>query len=172
MAFFGVRVADDFAARFDAFAASRGGRSRVLRQLMATALGGAGVDLPDLGEGAGRGRSEKLTLRLKADEGAALDGLSAEAGMRRTEWAMGCLRRVLRGRPQFNREQAEALVQARQELRRIGVAMRETVKSLEQADAPVEVVAKVEALHAEVRRELAAVRAAVEGNLSYWGDMA
>lgn len=172
MAFFGVRLADEFAARFDAFAASRGGRSKLLRHLMDAAMRGEGSEIPAMGEGAARGQSEKLTLRLKSDDRAALDRVSAGAGMRRTEWAMNCLRRVLHRAPQFNREQAEALVQARQELRRIGVAMREAAKALEAADAPPEAVAKLEALHAEVRREMLAVRAAVDGNLSYWGEAA
>ena len=44
MAFFGVRLTDDFAARFDAFASSRGGRSGVLRRLMEQAMRAEGAE--------------------------------------------------------------------------------------------------------------------------------
>jgi hypothetical protein len=176
MAFFGIRLSDDFAARFDAFAASRGGRSQVLRRLMAVALAEAGSAAPEDGVGTTQGRSEKLTLRLKAEERSALDAASAAAGMRRTEWAGACLRARLARRPQFNRDQAQALVEARQELARIGANLRELVRVVRDGDLPPEAVAgavaQVEAVRGEVRRQLAGVRAAIEGAADYWESAA
>jgi hypothetical protein len=176
MAFFGIRLSDDFAARFDAFAASRGGRSQVLRGLMAAALAEAGSAAPDGGVGAARGRSEKLTLRLKAEERASLDAASAAAGMRRTEWAAALLRARLARRPQFNRDQGQALVEARQELARIGANLRELVRVVRDGDLPPEAVpgavARVEAFRGEVRGQLAGVRAAINGAADYWESAA
>lgn len=176
MAFFGVRLSDDFAARFDAFAASRGGRSLVLRRLMAAALVEAGAAAADGGAGAARGSSEKLTLRLKAVERLALDAVSAAAGMRRTEWASACLRARLARRPQFNRDQAQALVEARQELARIGANLRELVRVVRDGDLPTEAVtgavARVDGFRVEVRSQLAGVRAAIDGAADYWESAA
>jgi hypothetical protein len=176
MAFFGLRLSDDFAARFDAFAVSRGGRSQVVRRLMAAAMAEAGSAQPEEGAGRARGRSEKLTLRLKAEERLALDALSAAAGMRRTEWVSACLRARLARRPQFNRDQAQALVEARQELARIGTNLRELVRVVRDGDLPPEAVAgavaQVEAFRSEVRGQLAAVRAAIDGAVDYWESAA
>ncbi len=172
MAFFGIRLSDDFAARFDAFAASRGGRSRVVRCLMAAALAEAGSAAPEDGVRSARGRSEKLTLRLKAEERLALDAASTAAGMRRAEWASACLRARLARRPQFNRAQAQALVEARQELARIGANLRELVRVVRDGDLPPNAVsgavATVEAVRGEVRGQIAAVRAAIDGAADYW----
>ena len=176
MAFFGIRLSDDFATRFDAFAASRGGRSQVLRRLMAAALAEAGSAAPEDGARITRGRSEKLTLRLRAEERSALDAASAAAGMRRTEWAGACLRARLARRPQFNRDQALALVEARQELARIGANLRELVRAVREGDLPPEVVrdavARFEAFRSEVRSQLAAARAAIDGAIDYWESAA
>jgi hypothetical protein len=176
MAFFGLRLSDDFAARFDAFAASQGGRSGVLRRLMAAALAEAGSAAPDGRAGTARGRSEKLTLRLKAQERSALDAVSAAAGMRRTEWVAALLRARLARRPQFNRDQAQALVEARQELARIGANLRELVRVVRDGDLPPEAmsgaVARVEAFRVEVRGQLAGVRAAIDGAVDYWESAA
>lgn len=176
MAFFGIRLSDDFAARFDAFAASRGGRSQVLRRLMAAALAEAGPAEAEHGAGSARWRSEKLTLRLRAEERTALDAASAAAGMRRTEWAGACLRARLARRPQFNRDQALALVEARQELARIGANLRELARMVRDGDLPAEAVpdavARVEAFRSEVRGQLAGVRAAIDGAADYWESAA
>ena len=172
MAFFGIRLSDDFAVRFDAFAASRGGRSQVLRRLMAAALAEAGSVAAESGAGTTGGRSEKLTLRLKAEERLALDAVSAAAGMRRTEWASACLRARLARRPQFNRDQAQALMESRQELARIGANLRELVRVVRDSDLPphavLSAVAQFEAFRSEIRGQLAGVRAATDGATDYW----
>lgn len=176
MAFFGIRLSDDFAVRFDAFAASRGGRSQALRRLMAAALAEAGTAAAEDGAGCVRGRSEKLTLRLRAEERSALDAASAAAGMRRTEWVATLLRARLARRPQFNRDQAQALVEARRELARIGANLRELVRVVRDGDLPPDAVpgavARVEAFRGEVRGQLAGVRAAIDGAVDYWESAA
>ena len=56
MAFFGVRLSDDLAVRFDAFASSRGGRSKLLRQMIETVLRGGGSAPPSAVESEARAR--------------------------------------------------------------------------------------------------------------------
>ncbi len=172
MAFFGVRLPDEFAARFDTFASSRGGRSGMLRRLMREAMSAEGAEVASDGQGGARGQSEKLTVRLKPDDRAALDAASAAAGMRRTEWALACLRGRLFSKPQFNSAQAVALVEARQELARISANLRDLVRVVREGDLPAEAVegelAKVEAFRREVRDQLDGVRAAIDGADGYW----
>jgi len=172
MAFFGVRLSDDFAARFDAFASGRGGRSGLLRRLMEDALRAGGADTAEALPPQPRGRSEKLTLRLKPDEQAALDKVSSEAGMKRTEWALASLRARLLGRPQFNAVQAQALLETRQELVRISTNLRELVRLVRDGDIDPESVAselaKLEAFRGEVRGELDSIRSAIDGAAAYW----
>jgi hypothetical protein len=93
--------------------------------------------------------------------------------MRRTEWVAACLRRRLLGRPQFNREQAEALLEARGELRSISVQLRELVRAVRDGDLPVGELeprlSEVEAFRTSVRSQLDGVRRAFDGEAAYWG---
>ncbi len=163
MASMSARIPDPLAARFEAFASSRGGKSRVLRALMQAALQG-GTPMAEVA-GSPAGRSSKVTLRLKAEDLAALDAACAGAGLRRTEWIVALVRRRLSGRPQFDRASTASLLEVRRELRRLGVNLREmgegTTSGLVEAE-------ELEALRAEVRRQLERVRQAIAGNLAYW----
>ena len=163
MASLSARIPDPLARRFEAFASSRGGKSRVLRALMEAAVTGGSP----VGETAGSpsGRSSKVTLRLREDELAALDDACAEAGLRRTEWIVALVRRRLSGRPQFDRASAASLLETRRELRRLGVNLREMMDGPAAKDGSL---AGLEALRTEVREQLERVRQAIAGNLAYW----
>src|ERR1700761_2550732 len=71
MANFNVRVPDEMAVRFDAWAAAEGGRSPALRHLIDRASAGG----PGRTATPGRlpKRPEKLTVRLAADDAQGLD---------------------------------------------------------------------------------------------------
>ena len=159
-----ARIPDPLASRFEAFASSRGGKSRVLRALMEAAVQGA----TPVGEIAGSpaGRSSKITLRLKEEDLVALDGACADTGLRRTEWIVALVRRRFSGRPQFDRASAASLLEARRELRRLGVNLREVAEA--PSAAGVQGAAELEALRSEVRLQLERVRQAIAGNLAYW----
>lgn len=165
MAFIGVRLSDQLAARFEAVAVSRGGKSKVLRALMESAVQGS-VALPDGEAEVPSGRSTKITLRLKDADLVPLDAACADTGLRRTEWLVALARRRLHGTPQFDRAAAEGLLEARRELRRLSVNLRELAepgRAGEGASAEA-----LEALRREVRAQLERVRAAIAGNLAYW----
>ena len=163
MASMSARIPDPLAARFEAFAASRGGKSRVLRALMEAALQG-GTPVAEV-VGSPSGRSSKVTLRLKTEDLAALDDACADAGLRRTEWIVALVRRRLSGRPQLDRASASSLLEVRRELRRLGVNLREMGEG--PSSRPAE-AAELEAVRGEVRQQLERVRQAIAGNLAYW----
>ncbi len=167
MAHLTLRLSDQLAARFEAVAATRGGKSKLLRAMIEAVTKAP----PGEGEGPGvvRGASKKVTLRLKSDDLAALDAAAAKSGLRRTEWLLACARRRLGARPQFSREEGLALLESRRELRRIGVNLRELARRLEAKDAATaEDLAALSAFQSEVRAQLDGVRAAIDGNLSFW----
>ncbi len=163
MASLSARVPDPLAARFHAFASSRGGKSRVLRALIEQALEGSRPD--EQPPTAQTGRPSKVTLRLREDDVAALDEACADAGLLRTEWIVALVRRRLSGRPQFDRGAAASLLEARRELRRLGVNLREMAEGSGESG---EVGAELEAFRIEVREQLERVRQAIAGNLAYW----
>lgn len=168
MAFIGFRISDQLASRFEAVAATRGGKSRLLRAMVEAVTRSP----PGDGEGPGfpRGASKKVTLRLKDEDLAALDAAAAQAGLRRTEWLVSCARRRLSAKPQLSEGQALELLETRRELRRIGVNLRELARRLaEQDSASAADVAAIQAFQSEVRQQLEGVRAAIDGNLVYWG---
>ena len=166
MASMSARIPDPLAARFDAFASSRGGKSRVLRALMEAALQGSTPVAEVVGSAAGR--SSKVTLRLREEDLSALDDACADTGLRRTEWIVALVRRRLSGRPQFDRASAASLLEARRELRRLGVNLREMAEASGDRGEPP--AAQLEALRADVRAQLEGIRQAIAGNLAYWGE--
>lgn len=171
MAFIGLRVSDQLAARFEAVATTRGGKSKLLRAMIEAVTKAP----PGEGEGTGasRGASEKVTLRLKPEDLAALDAAAKQAGLRRTEWLVACARRRLSAKPQFSREEAISLLEARRELRRIGVNLRELARRLSDKEAAAaEDLAAIQAFQADVRRQIEGLRAAIDGNLAYWSSEA
>ncbi|MET0336875.1 MAG: hypothetical protein ABW063_03845 [Caulobacter sp.] len=98
----------------------------------------------------------------------ALDQLCEESGVKRAAWVRACVYRVMDRAPTFPKEGVHALIHIRQELRRIGVATRMLASRAHAAGASERVVDDAWKLHAEVRKQLLAVRAAVAGNLAYW----
>jgi hypothetical protein len=171
MAFIGLRVSDQLAARFEAVAATRGGKSKLLRAMIEAVT--KAPPREGEGPGVGRGASKKVTLRLKAEDVAALDAAAAKAGLRRTEWLLACARRRLTAKPQFSEPESVALLETRRELRRIGVNLRELARKIGDQDGTApEDLAALQAFQNEVRAQLEGVRAAIDGNLAFWGGEA
>lgn len=164
-----LRVSSDLIRRFDAAAASQGGRSRVLRRLME---GAAQASLPDPGDAPSVRMSTKLGLRLTPVDLAMLEAEAARTGMTRTQWTVALIRARLHHRPQFHRPEASALIEVQRELRRIGVNINQIARALNTAVMQGVVldleVAQLAAFSEEIRAHLVGVREAVEGNLAYW----
>ena len=164
MASMSARIPDPLALRFEAFASSRGGKSRVLRALMEAALQGSAPG-GDVSRSAA-GRSSKVTLRLHEEDLAALDEACADARLLRTQWIVALVRRRLLGRPQFDHASAASLLEVRRELRRLGLSLRTMANASDDNGGPA--VETVEAFRTEVRDHLERVRRAIGGNLAYW----
>lgn len=172
LAHFSVRLDDDLVRRFDAAAAGRGGRSRLLRRLMEEA---AQASLPEpVAAPAPAGRTGKLTLRLGETDLALLEAEAAVLGLSRTQWSVAVIRRRLHRRPQLTPPEAFAFIEVQRELRRIGVNINQIARAMNTAVLEGTVldleIAQVAAFADEIRAHLTGLRAAFAGNLAYWSD--
>lgn len=171
MALFTLRLSDDLAARFDANAAGTGGRSYALRTLIERVCGeGGSVPVPAATRSRGRHRIE---VRLDDDELAQVDAGAAERGVKRTDWIAAVVRSRLRS-PQPPLDARQTLVDIRRELRAIGRNVNQAVHALHAAnmqDSRLDLAreaARVEAMRATVEEQIAAIGAALQGDLAYW----
>ncbi|KAK0361600.1 hypothetical protein LTR94_022686 [Friedmanniomyces endolithicus] len=166
-----LRVPSHLIRRFDAAAASRGGRSRLLRRLMEEAALAA---LPEAVETSSARLSGKLGLRLTPADLTVLEAEAARAGMTRTQWTVALIRARLHHRPQLSRRDAVALIEVQRELRRIGVNVNQIARALNTAVMEGAVldleVAQLAAFSEEIRAHLVGVRDAFQGNLAYWSE--
>lgn len=164
-----LRVSPDLVRRFDAAAATRGGRSRLLRRLMEEA---AQAGLPELADVATRPAGTKLTLRVAPFDMAVLEAEAARAGLSRTQWTVALIRARLHHRPQFKRSEAIAFIDVQRELRRIGVNVNQIARALNTAVLEGQVldleIIQLDAFAREIRGHVSGLRDAFEGNLAYW----
>lgn len=169
MALFNVRLSDDLATRFDAWAASRGGRSAALRQVIDRASA-AGADA--IAADRSPARSVKLTVRLSARDARGLDAAAREFGLTPNGWAAALIRHRLTGRPTFSRAEEVALVAVQAEVRRIGVNVNQVARALNTAVLEGRVLelefAYLEDLRTELHAHLSTLRAAFDGAHAYW----
>ncbi len=166
-----VRLPPDLLRRFDAAAAGRGGRSRLLRSLIG---GAAQAALPEPAAPVGNPRDAKLSLRLTAEDMALLEVEAARTGLSRTQWTVALIRRRLHGRPQLAPPEAITFVGIQRELRRIGVNVNQIARALNTAVLEGQVldleIAQLADFATEIRAHLAGVQEAFRGNLDYWSD--
>jgi hypothetical protein len=167
---FNVRVPDDMAARFDAWAAAEGGRSPALRHLIDRASASragrtaAPTRLPR--------RPAKLTIRLAAEDAHGLDKAAADMGLTPNAWVAALVRRRLQSRPTFRRPEELAVIAAQAELRRIGVNINQIARALNTAVLEGKVldleIVYLADLRTELRAHMSTLREAFAGNLAYW----
>jgi hypothetical protein len=168
MAKFNVRVPDELAARFDAWAGAHGGRSPALRHLIDTASREGLAAARRLER-----RPEKLTVRLSAEDAGGLDREARAMGLTRNAWVAALVRHRLSGRPTFSRTDEVSLLAIQAELRRVGVNVNQIARALNTAvleDGRVlELeIAYLDDLRREMRAHVQALGEAFAGNLSYW----
>ncbi len=166
---FNVRVPDEMAARFDAWAGARGGRSPALRHLIDRACGD---HVNSVGGGRLGVRPLKFTVRLAAADGGVLAIAAAELGLTPNAWLAAVARARLSGRPTFSRSGELALIAIQGELRRIGVNVNQIARALNTAVLEGRVLdtelTAVDDLRRELRGHMLALREGFEGNLAYW----
>ncbi|HBI18695.1 MAG TPA: plasmid mobilization relaxosome protein MobC [Brevundimonas sp.] len=166
-----VRLPPDLTRRFDAAAAMRGGRSRLLRSLIE---GAAQASLPASEARPVTRLEAKLSLRLGVEDLAVLEGEAARAGLSRTQWTVALIRRRLHDRPQLTPSEAIAFIGVQRELRRIGVNINQIARALNTAVLEGQVLdlemVQLAAFADEIRAHLGGLRDAFQGNLDYWSD--
>jgi hypothetical protein len=166
---FSVRIPADLAARFDAAAAERGGRSARLRQLIgAAAREGAGPVSP----ASRRPAAVRLMVRLGPAEAAHVETHARAMGLRRAGWVAALVRRHALGTPALPRSDELAVLAIQAEVHRIGVNVNQIARALNTAvleGAVLELeLSEVAALATELKAHLLALREAFLGNLAYW----
>lgn len=170
MADFKLRLPDELAVRFDAWAGDHGGRSPALRHLIARACGAQTKATATPSRLAAR--PEKLTVRLTRADGRGLDAEARKLGLTRSAWVAALVRRRLAAKPTFSRSDELALLAIQAELRRIGVNVNQIARALNTAVMEGKVldleIAYLDDLRAEIVGHIAMLREAFEGNLAYW----
>jgi hypothetical protein len=170
MADFKLRLSDDLAARFDGWAAERGGRSPALRHLIERAVAGGQSCAGAPARLAVR--PVKLTVRLAAEDARGLDAAAVEMGLTRNGWAAAVIRRRLQARPTFRPHDELSLIAMQAELRRVGVNVNQIARALNTAVMEGRVLdlelGALDDLRTEIRGHMTALREAFAGNLAYW----
>lgn len=174
---FGFRVPDELVAAFDAYAAPRGGRSKVIRELMQQAL--AREDMAPMAATPApsktNGNWEGILVRLTPAEYPALDAAAAQMGMSRGQWIAALVRRGLGSGRQFNPADRKRIASISQDLRKIEWRLGRAGDGLQEAarlGRPLDcALARLIEMEAEVVRLSHALHQAYLGNDAYWDDL-
>jgi hypothetical protein len=173
VAFFGLRLPDDLAARFDAKATAAGGRSALLRKLIDGALEGAGDRSSETASPRIR-TTHRLQLRLTREDIVQLDAAADARGLKRTEWLVMLLRRRLHATSPPPRADRVLIAQSWRELNRIGINLNQAVHALHAAtmvDSRLDLAreaARVASFRDEVADQLRVLGRALKGDMAYW----
>ncbi|MFB6452760.1 MobC family plasmid mobilization relaxosome protein [Bradyrhizobium tunisiense] len=168
MALISLRVSDEVAAEFSAFASTRGGKSALLRRLIAEALAAPSPRILALPVG----RPEKVTVRFRESEMRQLAEVSLQRGMTRTGWIVALVRSRLASPAQHSPSEHEALRAIVRELNRIGGNINQFARA---ANASVLLgravepdLSAIQEAKVVIETELARLRGALHGNADYW----
>lgn len=173
MAFFGLRLPDDLAARFDAKATAAGGRSALLRKLIDGALENAGDGSSETASPRIR-KTDRLQLRLMREDIVQLDAAADARGLKRTEWLVMLLRQRLHATSPPPHGDRVLIAQSWRELNRIGINLNQAVHALHAAtmvDSRLDLAreaARVASFRDEVADQLRVLGRALKGDMAYW----
>ncbi|PPQ16119.1 plasmid mobilization relaxosome protein MobC [Bradyrhizobium sp. AC87j1] len=168
MALISLRVSDEVAAQFSVLAATQGGKSALLRRLIADALSAPAPRILALPVG----RPEKVTVRFRESEMQQLAEVSHQRGMTRTGWIVALVRSRLGSPVQHSPHEHEALRAIVRELNRIGGNINQIARAANTSVLQGRVVepdlSVIQEAKSVVERELAQLRSALHGNADYW----
>lgn len=164
MAVISFALPADDAHRFARIAEGQGGKSALLRRLVAAVIGQQG-DAAIAVAPRKMAASHRIELLFTDDEVEAIEQAATAKGLRRTSWLTALVRRRIAMRPQPAEPDAKALEAIRSELRRIGVGLATLAEGRHGGPETAMVVEK--AKH-EVQLLVRAVGAARRGDLAYW----
>lgn len=168
MALISLRVSDEVAAEFSALAATQGGKSALLRRLIAEALAAPVSRILALPVG----RPEKVTVRFRESEMRQLAEISHQRGMTRTGWIVSLVRSRLGSPVQHSPDEHDALRAIVRELNRIGGNINQIARaansSVLQGRAVEPDLSAIREAKLVIEAELARLRSALHGNADYW----
>lgn len=168
MALISLRVPDEVAAQFSAFAATQGGKSALLRRLIADAIDAPSQRISALPVG----RPQKVTVRFRESEMRQLAEVSHQRGMTRTGWIVALVRSRLGSPVQHSPDEHDALRAIVRELNRIGGNINQLARaantSVLQGRAVEPDLSAVQEARLVIEAELARLRSALHGNADYW----
>lgn len=171
MALFNVRLDDQLAGRFDAWAEGRGGRSAALRHVIRGAC--QETRLIDRRPAPAQVRSAKLTVRLSAADARGLAAAAEEMELTPNGWAAAVLRWRLAGRVTFSPAEAAALQRIQGEIHRIGININQIARALNTAVMEGKVLdlemAAIADLRTELRAHMSTIGQVHAGLQGYWG---
>ena len=168
MSSFTFLVPDAQAARFDRIAEGQGGRSALLRRLVAAVIDSEGSSpTVEVAPRAGPA-DQRIELLLTEAEVAAIGRLAGDRGMKRSAWLVALVRRRLHRAPEPPLPEAKSLEGIRSELRRIGVNINQIVQAHHFGQGDPADIRQIEAAMSGIRALVAAVGAARRGDLAYW----
>jgi hypothetical protein len=168
LALISLRIPDDVAARLAALAATEGGKSALLRRLIAEALDvrtAGAAPLPI-------GRPEKVTLRFRESEMRRLAEVAHQRGMTRTGWIVALVRAQLGSSVQLSPDERDALRAIARELNRIGANVNQIARAANARNARCEgfppSLSEIREVSLLVERTLNELRRAFNDNAAYW----
>lgn len=168
MALISLRVSDEVAAAFSAFAATQGGKSALLRRLIVDALDAPAPRILAMPVG----RPEKVTVRFRESEMRQLAEISHQRGMTRTGWIVALVRSRLGSPVQHSQDEHDALRAIVRELNRIGGNINQLARAANTSVLQGRTVEPdLSAIHEAklvIETELARLRNALHGNADYW----
>ena len=168
MALISLRVPDEVAADFSALAATQGGKSALLRRLIADALAAPEPRIFALPVG----RPEKVTVRFRESEMRQLAEVSHQRGMTRTGWIAALVRSRLGSPVQHSPDEHSALRAVVRELNQIGGNINQIARaaniSVLQGRAVEPDLSAIQEAKLVIETELAQLRNALNGNADYW----
>ena len=166
MALISLRVSDQVAAEFSVLAATQGGKSALLRRLIADALDAPATRILALPVG----RPEKVTVRFRETEMRQLAEVSHQRGMTRTGWIVALVRSRLGSPVQHSPDEHAALRAIVRELNRIGGNINQIARSANRGE--LDPGAESWKMLAETRFALEALQGELKGVLdrtsTYW----
>ncbi len=172
MMLFSFRLSNALAARFDAHAQHRGGRSELLRTLVTDYLEAQGEPQPPETVQTTQAAPKIPKVRLDEADLERLDEEAAKVGMTRGQWIEALVRRRLHGQRQLNPEDRARLSHINIELRtlrqRAELVLATARRRLNDGDDAELTIQRIAELERGVRRIGQAVRAGFEGSDAYW----
>ncbi len=159
-------------AAFDAFAQARGGRSAVLRRLMAEALTACG-DQPLIARSEGSA-SNRVALTFTDAELAVITHRASQRSTDRSRWIRALVRRHIGLKGRVDDGLLAELAPIRMQLLRIGRNLNQAMKAanasmLETGDKQIKgELHRIADMRLEISEQIAAVGEAMRGDTSYW----